>query len=293
MNVNTDLIILDEDDEDYKKNIKENLYEEKNLENNFRNDFTSQIRKRGLEYYEDGNILNLYKNKNKYFAKVEGSDYKIYNVTLIIHQDEIDYNCTCPCDFPCKHEYAVLLAISNEEYIEVELKEVIKEKEIKLKNILENIPAEDIKKYLLSEVGQNNVLFGPKAFKEQFRSYYPTLGYDFYYNNLYNSLVIDNTSKEIIDDYLNRIKGYISGNKFKEVIKISKAIIQAYHDTNKLSYDDNIINMFLKLGMFLRIVYRKSNGETRKDIDEWITRLENKKFYDNYYLEDIMLSIKS
>ncbi len=283
MNINTGITILDEDEE---------YYEEGSLVDKFKDDFSSQIRKRGIEYYEDGNVLSVYKSKNKYIAKVEGSNYKPYDVSLIIQDNKIDYNCSCPCDYPCKHEYAVLLSISNQEYIEVELKEEIKEKDMNLKSILESIPAEEIKKYLLSPIGFDKVIFEMKSFSKQFRSYYPIQGYDFYYNNLYNALILEDNYKEKTEDYLDRIKGYISGNKFKEVLNIAKSIIQAYNDTNKLNYDDNIIDIFLKLGMFLRITYRKSNEEVKNNINEWINYLKNKNFYDNYYLEDIMLSIK-
>ena len=288
MNINTGITILDEDDDEY---INNNIKEE-NFIDIFKEDFTSQIRKRGLEYYENGNVLNVYKSKNKYIAKVDGSDYKPYEITLILQNNKIDYNCSCPCDYPCKHEYATLLAISNKEYLEVELKEIIKEKEMDLKNILESIPADEIKKYLLSPIGLDNVSFEMKNFSKYFISYYPIQGYYFYYNNLYNALTLEDKYKEITKDYLERIKNYIRGNKFKEVLNIAKAIIQAYNDTNKLNYDDNLIDMFLKLGMFLRITYRKSSVEDKKNLDEWINQLENKNFYDNYYLEDIMLSIK-
>ena len=288
MNINTGITILDEDDDEY---INNNIKEE-NFIDIFKEDFTSQIRKRGLEYYENGNVLNVYKSKNKYIAKVDGSDYKPYEITLILQNNKIDYNCSCPCDYPCKHEYATLLAISNKEYLEVELKEIIKEKEMDLKNILESIPADEIKKYLLSPIGLDNVIFEMKNFSKYFISYYPIQGYYFYYNNLYNALTLEDKYKEITKDYLERIKNYIRGNKFKEVLNIAKAIIQAYNDTNKLNYDDNLIDMFLKLGMFLRITYRKSSVEDKKNLDEWINQLENKNFYDNYYLEDIMLSIK-
>ena len=288
MNINTGITILDEDDyEDINSNIKE-----EGLLDKFNNDFENQIRKRGIDYYKDGNVLNVYKSKNKYIAKVAGSSYKPYDVTLIVHNDKIDYNCSCPYEYPCKHEYAVLLAISNKEYLEVELKEVIKEKEMNLKSILESIPADEIKRYLLSPIGLDNVIFEMKNFSKYFISYYPVQGYYFYYNNLYNALTLEDNYKEKTKDYFERINGYIKGNKFIEVLNITKAIIQAYNDTNKLNYDDNIIDILLKLGMFLRITYRKSNEEVKNSIDEWINMLKNKNFYNNYYLEDIMLSVK-
>ena len=47
------------------------------------------------------------------------------------------------------------------------------------------------------------------------------------------------------------------------------------------------------LECFLRVTYRKSDEQIKEKINEWISELELKNFYNNYYLEDIMLSIKS
>ena len=267
-------------------------YEETDLLKKHETDFEYPIRKRGLDYYQSNNVFNVFKNKNKYFAKVLGSDNNTYQVVLEVGTKGIKYDCNCPCEFPCKHEYAVLMAVNNKNYSEIELKETVKEQESDFKSILLKIPAEEIKNYLLSEVGMDKVVFEMESFSNYFRKYYPVQKYSFYYNNLYNALILKNNYEVLTQTYLNRIKQYITGNDFFEVVKILQAIINAYKDTNQLNFDDNFTDLLPNIGMLLRVTYRKSNEHIKNKIKEWICELQAQNFYNNYYLEDIILSVK-
>ena len=133
--------------------------DEEDLLKDYDKDFNYEIRKRGSEYYYSNNVISVFKCQNKYIAKVMGNGLKPYNVVLEVKDSGIDYNCSCPCTFNCKHEYATLMAISNKDYSEIELKEKIKEQDSNFKTILEKVPAEEIKKYLLSNIGMDNVVF--------------------------------------------------------------------------------------------------------------------------------------
>lgn len=269
----------------------ENIYycEEEDLLNEVQDNFSYQIKERGKDYYYSGNIVSCSKNNNKYYAKVSGTSDKPYIVKVEIKKDGVEYDCTCPCDFPCKHEYAVLMAITNKEYLNIELKPELKEKKDTLQNILKKIPAEEIKKYLLSSKGVNYVCFEMKSFEDYFKKYYPNQTYEYYYNNLFNALVVDVNYENMIDSYINKIRQYVSNQEFLESFKILKSIINAYNDTNKLNFDDYIINQFPNLGMLLRIIYRKCDFSLRKDIKNWTLELESKNYYNNLYLEDIVI----
>lgn len=269
----------------------ENIYycEEEDLLNEVQDNFSYQIKERGKDYYYSGNIVSCSKNNNKYYAKVSGTSDKPYIVKVEIKKDGVEYDCTCPYDFPCKHEYAVLMAITNKEYLNIELKPELKEKKDTLQNILKKIPAEEIKKYLLSSKGVNYVCFEMKSFEDYFKKYYPNQTYEYYYNNLFNALVVDVDYENMIDSYINKIRQYVSNQEFLESFKILKSIINAYNDTNKLNFDDYIINQFPNLGMLLRIIYRKCDFSLRKDIKNWTLELESKNYYNNLYLEDIVI----
>ena len=199
--------------------------EEEDLLDEVDDDFGYQIKERGIDYYNSGNIILCCKSNNKYYAKVRGTNDKPYIVNVEITDDGVDYNCTCPCEYPCKHEYAVIMAITNQEYSTVDLKPEMKEKKDTLQNVLKQIPAEEIKEYLLSPKGSDYVCFEMGAFEEYFRKYYPNQSYEYYYNNLYNSLAMDGDYDEIVDSYVNKIKQYISNQEFDESFKIIIAII--------------------------------------------------------------------
>ena len=269
----------------------ENIYycEEEDLLNEVQDNFSYQIKERGKDYYYSGNIVSCSKNNNKYYAKVSGTSDKPYIVKVEIKKDGVEYDCTCPYDFPCKHEFAVLMAITNKEYLNIELKPELKEKKDTLQNILKKIPAEEIKKYLLSSKGVNYVCFEMKSFEDYFKKYYPNQTYEYYYNNLFNALVVDVNYENMIDSYINKIRQYVSNQEFLESFKILKSIINAYNDTNKLNFDDYIINQFPNLGMLLRIIYRKCDFSLRKEIENWTLELESKNYHNNLYLEDIVI----
>ena len=92
----------------------------------------------------------------------------------------------------------------------------------------------------------------------------------------------------MVDSYITKIRQYISNQEFEESFKILRSIINAYNDTNKLNFDDYIINQFANIGMLLRIINRKCDERTKQDIHSWIIELESENYYNNLYLEDIV-----
>ena len=253
-------------------------------------DFDAVIQKRGEDYYETGRVVSCVKDKNHFYAKVLGSDDNCYDVSFHVHEYGVEYDCSCPCEFPCKHEYATLLAIKNVEYDEVELNKWICETSDSLKQLIEKIPAEELKEYLLSEDGMDNVCVNIGVFENYFRKYLPVQTYEYYYNNLYNSILLDEHPEVLIDGDLILVKQYIADNNFLESFKILGAIITALVDTNHLNDDLCVTELFPKLGMFLRITYRKGDDKVKENINEWINHLKENNYYDNYYLEDIIIS---
>ena len=277
--------------EDIKKERNAEDYcfcEEEYLLDEVDDEFGYQIKERGIDYYNSGNIILCCKSGNKYYAKVRGANDKPYIVNVEITDDGVEYDCTCPCKFPCKHEYAVIMAIANQEYSTIELKPELKEKKDTLQNVLKQIPAEEIKEYLLSPKGLDYVCFEMKAFEEYFRKYYPNQSYEYYYNNLFNSLSMDGDYDELIDSFINKIRQYVSNQEFNEGFKIIRAIINAYADNDKLNFDDYIITEFPTLGMLLRIINRKGNERTKQDVLSWMLELKSENYYNNLYLEDIV-----
>jgi uncharacterized protein MJ1493 len=252
-------------------------------------DFNSQIKYRGKAYYDNGNVFLIIKNKNTFIAKVYGSSKYEINITIYPEDKLLSYTCTCPCDFPCKHEYAVFLAIKNHEYIEKELKHFINKQEITFQKFIEKIPAKDLKNYILSEEGKENVSFEENHLKDYFISCLPRQSYEYYYNNLYNNIILKN---EVNLKYINISKALLNNGEYQEAFDIVKSIIEAANDTEILSTWEELTNCLPVIGMLLRIIYRKANNETINDINIWITKLEKNNYYGSLYLEDTILSVK-
>ncbi len=292
-NKNEDKNIMSSEQFYSRENKYKNIYSEKKLKDILKKDFNSTIISRGIEYYYNCNIENVYKDKNKYIAKVYGNSNPSYKVTITIDDDlTAHYECTCPCEYNCKHEYAVLVAISNLEYQEVSLKTSIEEKEYNLKSLVEQIPAEELKNYILSPVGMNKVSIELVSFKKYFRKYLPVQEYEFYYNNLYNAIVLNENYVDKINEYIENAKDYLQNSDFESVLKIVESIIEAYNDGKRLNLDSYVFDIINKLGMLLRITYRKSNDKIKNEIKEWTLNLKNNNYYNNLYLEDMILTLK-
>ena len=95
---------------EYKKEFSFNLFED-----NIDKLFSYQIVQRGKQYYEQNKIVFLEKVDDRYFAVVEGT--KKY-LTIIKYKEEeniMQVFCSCPCEFYCKHMYAVIIGIRKQE----------------------------------------------------------------------------------------------------------------------------------------------------------------------------------
>ena len=78
--------------------------------------FDDLIIKRGENYYKEGRVSFLEKIGDKYYAVVDGRE--TYVVVIKYNEEEkiIQFYCNCPCEFYCKHVYAVIKAIRNSEF---------------------------------------------------------------------------------------------------------------------------------------------------------------------------------
>lgn len=133
------------------------------------------------------------------------------------------------------------MAISNLKYKEVELKPTIRMKEIDMNQILKSIPAEEIKEYIISS-NEKNVSFEMSSFTNHFRKYFPKAEYDFYYNNLFNLIILKKHCISKTEAYINKARQYLIANEFEEVFKIIKSIIEAYNDTNQINYNGYVFD---------------------------------------------------
>lgn len=262
-------------------------------------DFSPVIQERGKTYFLNKNIISCYKNKNEYDATVKGSNHNQYHVSIYVSYNEyndiesIEYECDCPCEFPCKHIYAVLLAIDHKQYKKPKLKPELQPKQISLKKLIHKIPPKILKKYLLQHIDEHTLELDEETIKKHFIEYLPKETYEFYYNRLYNIYILSKDPTQEIQNNLNQIKEYMSHSDYIQSFMILKAIICSMVDTNHLTDEDFVIDLLLKLRMYLRIITRKADIRLKETmIIPWIKELERHNFYHHIYLEDVFADIK-
>lgn len=266
------------------------------LAQKYGDDFAPQIRMRGLDYYEKGNVTRCLKvDANTFVAVVEGSDGAVYDVSIDLDffDEYPNYHCDCPCNYPCKHVYATLVAIDHHEYEEPFLKKKIKPKAYDLQKIIKSIPAKKLKEFIVRETNHDSFTLNINKFKTEFLNYFPKEKYEYFYNNLFNAYSMNKDINFYLELFQQNIKEYLSIENYRQAFLITRAIIESTNNTHNLNDQNRAINLLLRLGMYLRIIYRKSNDKLKKEIiDPWIKKIEENKYYNNIYLEDIILSLK-
>ena len=81
--------------------------------------FGKTIYQRGRDYYQRGHVSNLMKNGQTVQARVKGSEYRPYNVTIQLKDMQVvNMHCNCLYDDDCKHCAATLLALLYDQNIQ-------------------------------------------------------------------------------------------------------------------------------------------------------------------------------
>ena len=78
--------------------------------------FSNQICQRGKQYFEESRIRFLEKIDDRYFAVVDGTEKYLTIIKYDEKEKKMEVYCSCPCEFYCKHMYAVILAIRNNQF---------------------------------------------------------------------------------------------------------------------------------------------------------------------------------
>lgn len=252
--------------------------------------FQSQIISRGKEYYEDGKVLSVYKSDYKYIAKVEGSDYEEYNVIIELKNGEIDMQCSCPYEDNCKHEYATLMAIDNKDYTKINLLPIVDGEQYDIKDIIDNMPQEEVREYLFNLIN-NSTEYTQRLFIERFEDYLPERSKEFFYNTLYNDFILDMPMFNV-EKFMRLARKNVENGKYSYAFDIVSAIIDAAKESDFEDDEDILFDEYGKMGMIIRIAYRKGNKTVKKNINKWIDKIKDNACYNDIFLEDMILTIK-
>ncbi len=268
--------------------VKEEFINNESLLSKVEKDFSPIIRQRGEEYYEEGHVISCYKTKDCFIAEVEGSEIETYSVFIEIGDDGVNYDCDCPYQHNCKHEYAAILAIENDDCFEVELKEKINKTDDTLHTLIKAIPAQELKDYLLSQKNKHTITLTFSNLSPRFLKYETKQSYEYYYNNLFNVIAFKRCTGDMINEYMSYARMYTHSKEYAESYKIIKAIIEAHR--GEFGFESEDIELFFAdITMLMRIIYRKTNAQLRKEIDTWFAELKKHNYCDNVYLEDMII----
>ena len=125
-------------------------------------------------------------------------------------------------------------------------------------------------------------------FEVDFLKYLPSQPYEYYYNNLYNYVMIND---EIRFDCKYIIKDLINGKKYEEAFFVIKAFIEVANDTKHFEKIEIAINKYSDIALFLRIIFRKSNDVLKNNIKDCLDKITRNNYYGSLYLEDMILNI--
>lgn len=87
-----------------------------------------------------------------------------------------------------------------------------------------------------------------------------------------------------------RGKEYYEYDKVLSVYKSDYKYIAKVEGSNCEEY--NVIIEYGKMGMIIRIAYRKGNKTVKKNINNWIEKIKDNDCYNDIFLEDMILTIK-
>lgn len=160
-------------------------------------------------------------------------------------------------------------------------------------DLLKSISDNELKNFIIEFVeNEESIYYLEDKIKEKFFSHLPKNSKEYYYNKLYNSIVINNELSEIlVNENVREITKYIDCKDYEQAFVIISALIDSINDTNIEIESTNLINIYLKIGIFARISYRKGNESVKIQINEWIDKYKQKEFNNNVYLEDFMMNI--
>ena len=265
---------------------------DKKIIEELKKEFAPQIINRGIAYYNEGKVLKCFKTSDGYISKVRGSYGNEYVVKITSSEDGYSMTCNCPYSENCKHEYSTILAIENKKFKEIKLLPE-EDEENSLVEILNSVPSKELKKYLILKAELEEIEYiDEEDIKTFFYKYIPKISKYGVYSKLYNRFLIEGYEREVLEKQFDIIRKNVDVKDFHYVFVLVTAIIDAICDSKVDISSELLMDIYLKLGIFIRIAYRKGNNETKQDIEIW-----RKKYLDNdsngdVYLEDMLLSIK-
>ncbi len=234
---------------------------------NFDNQITGPVLKRGKQYYEDGNVMEISETSKGFWnAEVEGSEF--YEVEVRLHKNDevIDSSCDCPYDGNiCKHIIAVLYAIREEKIINIDALEVENPIKLSFQDLLEKITISEYKEFIADYASRN------KDFKTTFEMVFADKDEAFDFDKKYTEIL-----RRIVRKYSDH--GFVG---YREAFGLSKEVSKLLADAENMLQRENfgdafgILNAVLKEMKDVVICCDDSSGNVGSIVLETISLISN------------------
>lgn len=126
---------------------------------------------------------------------------------------------------------------------------------------------------------------------DKFEVYCPEKSKEFFYNRLYNDFII-NIPIFNMQKFLRLARKSVERGKYSYAFDIVSAIIDAAKESGFEDSQDIVFNEYGKMGMIIRIAYRKGNKTVKNKINKWVEKITENEYYNDIYLEDMILTIR-
>lgn len=193
------------------------------------NSVSDTIYERGEEYYRFGNILEIRNNIGDYFANVKGSNGESYSVNVKLSSNgKVElFDCDCPYDYSpiCKHIVAVMLAIQNNEGVNVDY----------IKDRLNKISKDELINVLTDLCRDNKI-------KEKMNNRLNVL-----LNKNYDALSIIDSIIDGYSDCDGYINYYSCYNMCMEIVDVINNEYECFEKDNSITHIQNLILINRKL----------------------------------------------
>ncbi len=258
-----------------------------------------EILKRGENYYENGNILQLNQGSDKtWYAEVEGN-YGNYEVEIKPDNDSnsADYYCDCPYDGSiCKHVAAVALAIIDKKTIPISSNDKVTDEE-NWEQLIKDAQTEDLRNFIL-DFGAKN-----QDFRHQIKlncskpvsvenadniPYYQSQINGIFDNYNYQGFIDYRSSHKAMNDvtqFLIKADDYYAKGNLNEAFCISAVI--AMEGVKAIQYMDDSLGecdgaIYEAFDIINKIINNNPSNELKERIFNWLYEQVQNNDY-NYY----------
>lgn len=260
--------------------------------------FRPHILDRGIEYYEDDNVVDFEYTEDTITAKVEGS--VDYSVEINIEENEVlDMHCSCPYARDgknCKHMAAVLFRF-EEMLSKTDCEQVVDSFDLKQASSIDNFASEMAKKRqeieeLVAKIPENDIrdmlvsrLMSDNQLKNQLQMKYAFKMSSKMMLDLHNEIdqiVYDNSRGDFVDWYhasdfctelsyfLNtKVKLLIENNCLKQAFEITNKIFHCIGNVDMDDSDDNssyVLNICYECW---ETIIGKADNDLKNEIKAW------------------------